>query len=481
MVTDKVTHCLAKGYRLETSGCCAPARHGKKPDRNLSIHVLPIPQRVLQTSLQLCWFFVSMISYCMEWSCVRLRDMWARYFSVLLFVGAVGFPKSASALECRVLSEPAYVMASSSAEPMLGEVAKLLARTDAQKQTVIFQIAPACSALEAMVRDTNPGSCALGACMKGKAYFFPRDPIPDPNRTQTCDLESGGTKIDLVLADVFPQTCPAYAQTPPTGVLVAAGPVAAYTFSMSKTATEAAILAPEAHFVFGAGQSAGLKPWISDAAIAHLGQQDAGTLLTAPRIKLPGNKWKGTVAANTDALFDVLFNDTEHGIVVLPTSVADRRRKELRPLAFQAMDQTGAFFPDRRALVPDKQSFEKQNVRDGHYPLWGYLHTVLRQNPANPSEPLSEKGKRLSNIFLGKSVVGGQDSQVLQVQSGLIPQCVMQVSKTTDAGPMTVSAPKDSCRCLFEHNVVQGTLNCRQCPTGTCTTGTCRHNYCEAE
>jgi hypothetical protein len=173
---------------------------------------------------------------------------------------------------------------------------------------------------------------------------------------------------------------------------------------------------------------------------------------------------------------NTLYNDGDHGIAILATSVADRRRAELRPLAFQAIGQKGAFFPDRRATTYDKQS-----VRDGHYPLWGFLHTVLRQDPGNPSQPLSKKGARLADIFLGKTMVGGQDAQLLQVQNGLIPQCAMKVTRANDLAPLSVYAPGEPCNCFFEHNVSQGNLNCQQCPAGTCGSGVCRRKYCEAQ
>lgn len=400
--------------------------------------------------------------------------MSAKHLSVLLFVAAAALPGRASALQCSSLPEPAYVIATPSAEPMVQKVASLLQRTDAQRMTVIYQIRPSCKALEAVARDTLPASCATDACIRGKALFFTLD--PRDTEPKECDLDTAGTKADLVLSDVFPQSCPAYASSSPSGIIDTPGPVSPYILTMMKSATEPAILAEEAHFVFGAGRAANIKPWLSDAAIVHLGTQDSGTLLLGQRVKLAPARFKGTVAVSLDDMINTLYTDSEHGIGILPTTIADRRRSELRPLGFQAIGQKGAFFPDRRST-----SFEKQNVRDGHYPLWGYLHTVLRQDPANASQPLSKKGARLADIFLGKNTVGGQDSLVLQVQNGFVPQCAMKVTRATDSTTMTVFAPGEPCSCLFEHNVSQGNLTCQQCPAGTCGTGVCRRKYCEAQ
>ncbi|MBL9040359.1 MAG: hypothetical protein JNM83_02090 [Myxococcales bacterium] len=401
--------------------------------------------------------------------------MSAKHLSVLLFVAAAALPGRASALQCSSLPEPAYVIATPSAEPMVQKVASLLQRTDAQRMTVIYQIRPSCKALEAVARDTLPASCATDACIRGKALFFTLD--PRDTEPKECDLESTGSKVDLALSDVFPQTCPAFAQTAPSGILDNPGPVSPYSLVMLRSATEAAIHAEEAHFVFGAGKSANIKPWFNDAVIAHLGTQDAGVLLVGNRIKLASARWKGTTVASVDDLVSTIYNDAEHGIGILPTTVVDRRRAELRPLAFQAVGQKGSFFPDRRSTT-----YDKQNVRDGHYPLWGYLHTVLRQDPGNPGQPLSKKGSRLSDIFLGKGLVGGQDSQLLQVQNGFVPQCAMKVTRTSDPTPLSIYAPAEPCHCFFEHNVSQGgNPTCQQCPAGTCGSGVCRRKYCEAQ
>ena len=64
--------------------------------------------------------------------------MSAKHLSVLLFVAAAALPGRASALQCSSLPEPAYVIATPSAEPMVQKVASLLQRSDAQRMTVIY-------------------------------------------------------------------------------------------------------------------------------------------------------------------------------------------------------------------------------------------------------------------------------------------------------------------------------------------------------
>ena len=51
----------------------------------------------------------------------------------------------------------------------------------------------------------------------------------------------------------------------------------------------------------------------------------------------------------------------------------DANRAAVNPVAFQAAGQTEAFYADSSRTVADRK-----NVRDGHYPLWGYVHLIAR-------------------------------------------------------------------------------------------------------
>jgi hypothetical protein len=324
--------------------------------------------------------------------------------------------------------------------------------------------------------DTIDASCAPGACIKGQAKFWTLDPLD--KAPKTCDLDPAGTKVDLALSDVFPATCPVFGGNQPSGILDSPGPVTPYALVMAKQAAESAMQAEEAHFVFGSGKSAGVKPWLNDATIFIFGDKDAGQLLLAPRIKLIPGKWKGKIVSSPDELYSGIAFEPATAVGILPTTLADSRRSELRILAFQALGQHGAFYPDRKSTT-----FEKQNVRDGHYPLWGYLHTILRANPLMPGQPKSQNGARLADILLARTQVASKDVLPMQVAAGFVPQCAMRVAR--DKGDTAALAPNpnsDPCHCWFEKNVQGGVLTCQECPDGnTCAVGKCRRNFCEVQ
>lgn len=409
--------------------------------------------------------------------------MWTKPFASLAASLSIGFAlcpsPSSAAVPCTSLVGPSapavYVAGSTAAEPLVRQLAQSLTRDDPAKLTIIWQLKSSCGGAEAVARDTMPASCAPGACISGKAQVWTID--PRDTQPAECDLDTKGNKLDLAISDVAPALCPGLAGTTIMGLIDALGPVSAYGLVMATQAGETAIHAEEAHFVFGTGKAAGVKPWENDSVIALLGDNNAGQLLVGQQAKLAPGRFRGVSALTPDDVVTTLYNDPASGIGILPTTLADKRRGQIKMLAFQAIKQRGAFYPDRKA-----SSFEKQNVRDGHYPLWGYMHLLQRADPVTPGKPLSANGARVAGLLQGTMPVAGKDTLLLQVQAGFVPQCAMRVSRTSDTAPLTPLATPQSCHCWFEKNVTGGITSCVPCADGkTCATGTCRRYFCEVQ
>jgi hypothetical protein len=405
--------------------------------------------------------------------------MWTKpfpTFAMLLSIGSALCPAISSASPpCAGLPNVVFIAGSIAADPLVRPIAQSLARDDMNKATIAWQLTSSCSGVEALVKDTLPTSCATGACITGQAMFWGAD--PRDTTVSLCDLDAKGQKVDLTVSDVAPIMCPGIGGTAPTGIIDVLGPVSAYGMVMATQAGETAIQAEEAHFVFGQGKSAGVTPWQNDQTITLLGNNDAGQILVGLQIKLPPARWMGMPAATPADVVTTIYGDPASGIGILPTSLIDPQRNQIKVLAFQAIKQRGAFYPDRKATT-----FEKQNVRDGHYPLWGYLHMILRATPGNPTQALSELGSRVAQLLMGQVPVAGLDTVSLQVKAGLIPQCAMKVIRDSDTSPLTLLDTAEPCHCWFEQNVTNGTLNCQACADGkTCATGKCRRNLCEVQ
>lgn len=393
----------------------------------------------------------------------------------LTLIAGLGVAKTSQAAPCTGVPNPVIVSGTPSIEPLIVPIARMLQYDDAKPMTVIWQLNTSCQSAEAVGLDKDPTKCGQGACIKGQAKFWPLtkgDPI------KTCDLDANGTHVDLAISDVGHETCPTFGRVQ-FDLIDTRGPVSAYGLTMSRQASETAIHAEEAHFVYLRGKAAGVRPWLSDSALLLLGDADAGQLLTGPRIVVSTGQWRGVKQPNIETLLLELQRDPGAGLTILPTTINDARRGEVRTLAFQTRGQHGAFYPDRKSTT-----FEKMNVRDGHYPLWGYVHTILRVDPLNPTQPKSANGARLSDILLAKNLVAGKDVLPMQIAAGFVPQCAMQVSRSSDGGPLTPSPPAEPCHCYFEKTVKDGTLGigCAECPDGlTCASGKCRRNFCEVQ
>lgn len=394
--------------------------------------------------------------------------------SSLLLLGALlslGTPHAAwAAQRCQDLPSPIYVAGAASAMPLLKALAPLLLK-DADQATVIYQPRGSCAGVEALVRDTDPNTCQQGACLFGAAVFYTLD-----GGEKACDLPATGAHPHVALSEVFAESCPALGGGAPRGIVDLPGPVSPLALVAPRQSTEASIHAQEAHFVFGFGMDGGVLPWTVTDSIVVRDERSGGQVLLSQHIQVPPGRFKGTQAADpADVIARLLAGDPRPAIGFLPTALADARRGDLKILAFQALGQRGAFWPDRAA-----SAFDKRNVRDGHYPLWGYLHVIGRADPVMPDRLRSVLAGRLADLVLGKATVPNVDLLETQVRAGLVPACAMRVSRTRDTAPLQPYTPPAPCGCWFEKSVPQAQTRCTACTDDkACGAGRCRRGYCE--
>jgi hypothetical protein len=92
-------------------------------------------------------------------------------------------------------------------------------------------------------------------------------------------------------------------------------------------------------------------------------------------------------------------------------------------------------------------AFDKRNIRDGHYPIWGAIHIYTRVDEAGI--PINAGANRFINLTLGTDEIEGLDPIALEATSNLIPQCAMTVARTEDGGPLSSSLPPRPCGMLL--------------------------------
>ena len=106
---------------------------------------------------------------------------------------------------------------------------------------------------------------------------------------------------------------------------------------------------------------------------------------------------------------------------------------------------------------------------------------MLQANAAKPTQRLATKyrfdDEDMDLFFvaaLGWGPAGGLDVIASEAQAGLVPQCAMRVSRTTEVGPMSPVSPTSPCGCYYEYTgSASHTTSCTSCQTAN----DCPTNY----
>ena len=152
--------------------------------------------------------------------------------------------------------------------------------------------------------------------------------------------------------------------------------------------------------------------------------------------------------------------------------MVDDERGNLRVLAFKPFGGLCAYLPDSTAT-----SFDKRNVRDGHYPIWGPVHFFAQTSSGVPSAAASSLVTRFAAPKLDQTLMDAI------IQKHLVPKCAMAVKRSAEIGPFQKRVATDfRCDCYFE-KVATGASSCATCTTATdCPSDApaCNYGYCEA-
>jgi hypothetical protein len=349
----------------------------------------------------------------------------------------------------------------------LQAVAPLLAKMN-PPWTVVFAPQTSCKGAASMF-DSDPTKHVIKDISGNWAYYLGAD-----GSQNYCVLGTGGATVDVGESDVFPETC-GYPSTP--GIADYTGPIQAITFVVPSASSQKQISAAAAHLVFGAGGLSGrVAPW-TNPQLYFVRSSGTGTIqLPSRAINVPPTQWWGIdrlSAANLlQSLEAVDPTVAEQAIGVLSSDFADRARANVRELMFQEAGQSCGYLPDS-----SPESFDKANVRDGHYPIWGPIHLLT----ANPNGVPSQAASALVTQF----AVPRLDHALLDaiIASGYIPPCAMKVERATEMGPIMSYQPQFGCGCYFDSQV-NGKSSCASCNgPADCPSSApaCNYGYCEVQ
>jgi ABC-type phosphate transport system substrate-binding protein len=364
-------------------------------------------------------------------------------------LAALASPGVASAANplCSSLPDPIVVAGSSAVGPFVQAMGQVLAG-QATPTTLIYQKQGSCTGVNAVVLDTTPtGTCASGACIKGTATYYDAT-----GAALNCDLDNvNGTHVDVGLSDVWVDSCTG--SLPPAGTVDIPGPVEAMVFVTPKAATgQLAITSEEAYFVFGYGAAGQAMPWINESLLFVRNALSGTQQIIAHAIAVPAGRWKGIDKGGSTGVIAAVGTSTtpDATIGIVGAADYDLHRDTLNELAYQAFHQRGAYYADSTAT-----SFNKRNVRDGHYTAFGYLHLVTHVDASN--NPATPASLRFVDWITGNTARTPAPFAITDVtiNAHLIPTCAMKVQRLSEGGALSPYTPATDCSAHFESIVGQ--------------------------
>lgn len=419
-----------------------------------------------------------------------MRSELSRALGCALAVSLVAVSARAAAADgdpCANLSDedngvPAlYIENGDTQEPVVKKIGKLLMQSSA-KVRVFFRNRPTCNIRNDLFTHALMTTVTDGATPRPVRYipsgvaFDPSGPAP----TCTVPDSAPAEPIALGIGATYLSSC---TQTPaqPNDVGVFEGPVQAYAFITNKSSSQVAITAEEGYLAYGFTEGGGAAaPWTVQNLRFKRGNTASTTLTMASAIRLLPTQMQTAAASGTseDLIASVMNSPTpEATLGILGTELFDQRRADVKLLAFKTFGQRLAYFPDSTSA-----SFDKQNVRDGHYLPWSPTPYIASVTPGTKTLT-NPNARRFYELVMGTRTGDDVDGLLQVVQSGLIPECAMKVTRAGDGADLSLYDDPAPCGCYFEKNVPQGTTTCTACTVGSdapCNGGKCRFGFCEA-
>jgi hypothetical protein len=345
--------------------------------------------------------------------------------------------------------------------------------------------------------------------------------------TVTCTLTGTETGInnDIGASDVYPTTC---------GVTVPAGMMDFYTgssiqvmeFAVNAGSGEYSISADAAYVTMGWGGT--MNTWTGDPwtdytqiYIRTAGFNGSGTeAMIGKAIGLDPSKWLATVGdagaaqmlSGGGAVLTKLQTTTNavKALGIISAASVDPNKGAavtndagsitaggVRGLAFQANGQSCGYYADSSG-----SAYDKINVRQGRYPIWGPHHWIANATGTGSSAmPTGVNANNaavqsvIAHLTHASSLPAPVEQAMLQVEAGTfdVPLCAMQVNRsgevTSTAGGGEMSyMPAKGCGCYFESLVNGGNTvssYCKPCggDAGTCAAPypSCNYGFCEVQ
>ena len=349
-------------------------------------------------------------------------------------------------------AEKLYIVGPDSIKPLLAWVAHLYENDGLR---VIFQANSSCTAVELMY---VPSKELEWGATEFKTWYF-----DGAGNEHLCSIPAAGTRPDIGLSDVFPQTCGFNTSGTDQAVVDTPGPVQAMGFIVPKNeaSKQTSISAEAAYMIYGTGaEAASVAPWTDTRYVFQRSKSSGTQRLIATTLGLDPTAFHGTTNNGSDheAALVGCSPEPDKTLGILAVDIVQHEIQPIRLLAYQHYKQSCAYYPDSSETANDKR-----NVRDGKYFIWGAIHMLTRKDASHP------RAAELINYVSG-IVPPPADEPVDIFQSWaeahLVPQCAMRVRRTSDSGPLEAYNPPVSCYCKYDE-ATTGSSDCTKCKSAS--------------
>jgi hypothetical protein len=367
-----------------------------------------------------------------------------------------------------------YMAGTSDFGPLLKQVTPLL-MANSPPYRAIFMPGTSCGGVGAIFDPTAATIKDIaGSATKASTYAYYFD---DTGAQVSCTLDPEGKTVDIGVSNLYSTVCNA-AYLPGATIASYLGPIVTFGFTVPAVSQQNTLSVEAAHLIFGLGglNPAGLNasPWLDPSYYSIRNSGAGSTALAAELIHVPRTAFWGVDRLSTDAIRDSLIASAapEQSIGILSIDYADKNRGNLRVLFLQGEGQIAGFLPDSTAM-----SLNKANVRDGHYPLWGYVHFYTANINGAPSASAGAFVTRFSVPKLDRDLVDAM------IAASLVPQCAMRVARGNEMGAFIPNPYKFQCSCYFDFKT-NGKTACAPCTTANdcpASAPACNYGFCETQ
>ena len=330
-------------------------------------------------------------------------------------------------------------------------------------------------------------------------YWLTATDVAGTAPTCTADDPVAGRAVDFATTG---GTLALFGETLAADTGVFTGPTQGVNVVVPKDSTETSVSTEALFYVYGFGNASQFTgatnaiPWTNPAyifrraptafvqqflrgAIRTLG----GTAATFPDFAVGAASAPDSNQGSVDNIVTAASGGhVQEAIGFTSGPTADKNRAVVHTLAYQHAGQTAAYLPDSTA-----QSFDKLNIRNGHYFLWDTNQFFTKITGSNAKPTLTQIVNPDVKAFIGYlsgQIASPDDADVTRavIETGSIPQCAMQVERSSDFSGLSCYAPATPCGCYFE-SIATGTPTCDACSTDAQCGGSspkCHFGFCEA-